>query len=845
MRGLQMTLSPIALAWEASKLVCSKESALLVLRRQIAIPDKVRHLALRVSSVELIEESRCIDIDGELRLQLTHPYFTIVFVLAKEMKRRSRLDGLPLRTLLRHVREYTGPAGEKSRLKKESALEQEWRDVIQGRRRDYRKKHYAKYRFVWLGKTQAEFTPLEDDKSRFLKKLFPRYRIAVPNLAGLSVLERRGAKDSGGTFGEFLSGLKRQGAPVDFIQYERFDEIFTYPKEYERILDTVERRGIVFIVGPPHVGKTFTAARLLWHYYRVGGREPRWLLAKDWGEEAKAFRLRTEPGASLAGWIVENVGSKLATYIEDPFGRISESDTKWRRLEPARLLLYLVDHIQKSVPNARVVVTSREKLFDKLAPRRSALGDLVARLRASVRLAIGSYSTKNKRELLMRYAHLHACRWSDSVPQGLVREAREQLATPHAISLFCKWSKKSRTLRQCLSHINRASAELTTAFSNEIAGLNDAPIAVLLVSGHCDWADVKLPDAFSAGFPRLAGSHPHVVWQQALDALADRLAHDEKRGTRLEHPSYLKALNVALENTPKIRRLYREMISGLGRAADVKMRQLSVCLVLDSLDPLSIVPLDTTGRSLLREFASDVGIVRLELAGGLARNCVQLGRTERTLLRRLAHDLEEAVGEHCHPVASGLACNIVHLDRWGRAKLEDYSKSGSVLVRLAVADGLASGYKWLDRRHRKALLDMLRKETQWHIILHVGTILATQYDELDEQGREICDMACGSEHDFEDGLTFHSDGERDFVQDRFRKLGFGTGFDISRCSYGDLHLRDPIHRSSAFELHMALTEPFVSGWWEAPQTAKIWLASMIAEAVATRRGNHSTRTKRR
>ena len=57
--------------------------------------------------------------------------------------------------------------------------------------------------------------------------------------------------------------------------YNRIDELFVPPIEYDEIKASLEKNRVVFITGPPEFGKTYTAIRLLWEFF-CSGYNPVW-----------------------------------------------------------------------------------------------------------------------------------------------------------------------------------------------------------------------------------------------------------------------------------------------------------------------------------------------------------------------------------------------------------------------------------------------------------------------------------------------------------------------------------------------------------------------------------------
>jgi Trypsin-like peptidase domain len=66
----------------------------------------------------------------------------------------------------------------------------------------------------------------------------------------------------------------------DSIWYKKIEDLYVAPKEYQEIESTLEDQRIVFITGSKEYGKTYTAIKLLWEYYRKGYK-PKFILEEQ------------------------------------------------------------------------------------------------------------------------------------------------------------------------------------------------------------------------------------------------------------------------------------------------------------------------------------------------------------------------------------------------------------------------------------------------------------------------------------------------------------------------------------------------------------------------------------
>lgn len=232
-------------------------------------------------------------------------------------------------------------------------------------------------------------------------------------------------------------------------RYIRIKELFVAPREYDALKQKLEASKIVFIVGDPGIGKTYTAARLLRDYFDQGFH-PTW-----YGGLERPERLNQRQ-------ILDNFnpGGKQIFYFEEPFGRTTyeSRDTLPRIFGP------LLDRLEDR--EARVVITSRREVFDQF--RRAASLDL-AKYTEEMNVVKPSYSVDALTAILHKlgdtaaWYDLPECRqivWSE-IELG-------HLATPLAIRDFIFSTESVDSPRALSERLARRRAEQKTSFSEEI-----------------------------------------------------------------------------------------------------------------------------------------------------------------------------------------------------------------------------------------------------------------------------------------------------------------------------------------------------------------------------------------
>ena len=533
------------------------------------------------------------------------------------------------------------------------------------------------------------------------------------------------------TMEDFINILKAQKAPVDFPQYRQLDRVYEPPREYNRIFKTLQKKKIVFIVGPPHVGKTFTAAQLLLRFYR-DGREPRWVLPKElkpepWQPGPIAFQVK-EPKESLVGLIKENVGRDKITYVEDIFGRTSQEETKWKRadLSPREILRHLVELVQRDEPHALVIVTSREKIFDRALKAAPELKELVIRLKSRVRVEPGSYRLTQKKKMLLNYGKLYSCGWltgsADQLPREAVQYGRA-LDTPQAIHYFCKLSRAATSAQELGKYFKTAKQELVEAYAHEIRELEETSLAALLVGEYLE----PEPEIFAAAFPRLAQADPEQAMACGLENIRDRVMSMERRLSYF-HPSYPEAIALSLEAEP-VRGLFKEMCSNLAGSRSLSFRSLSAEALSRNFRNL-----DAEGREIIRSMAHDPQkAVRGSAAWALGRHFEKLNEKDREVFCSLARDFHEVVRASA---ADALVCNINNLNEEGREILRSLVLDPQKVVRNIAILELVWNFKNLNEEGRE-ILHSLARDPQEGVRGKAAWALGRNFENLKQEGCEI------------------------------------------------------------------------------------------------------------
>jgi predicted amidohydrolase len=319
----------------------------------------------------------------------------------------------------------------------------------------------------------------------------------------------------------------------DDQRYRDIASLFVAPVEYPTILGKLEDHKLLFLVGDPGIGKTYTAVRLLRDYFGRGYR-PTWFTGLE--KEERALQRR----------VLEDFQprDREIIYFEDPFGRT----TFERRDVLLRIFGPLRDHLANV--DARVVITSRREVFEKFShetPSTSQLRDLAEFLS----VVKPSYPTEALTTILARNA-TGRCKWySRPRLRRLVERAINDgiLSTPLAIRDLVFSAERVETETELLARIMRRRDESIAIVGEEIAACEAHVLLVFIIVflfgfkhqyalSQLYAATVRKREALSAEL--VTSSFSEVV----RDALSYRLEQygGTHAGLRFVHPIYEEAL---------------------------------------------------------------------------------------------------------------------------------------------------------------------------------------------------------------------------------------------------------------------------------------------------------------
>lgn len=246
-------------------------------------------------------------------------------------------------------------------------------------------------------------------------------------------------------------------------RYKNLTSLYVKPTEYNEICSKLEKDHIIFIIGEPHLGKTFTAIHLLWEYYQ-----------KDYEtlhiRHDNLITILHENEGSLKKLLLSLISSKqgnpVIIHFDDPFGETMERRTD----EFAKgLNEFLI--LSKQYEHLRIIVTTRLNIF------REALAEQdcqeIEGLEKDLRVHT-SYRSEVLIDILHRYTQFYKPLWStdEKVVQMLDEKLPEMLPAPHNIEFFVRTSERLTSLEEVLQHVDK-SKEMVRALGEWMESLSD------------------------------------------------------------------------------------------------------------------------------------------------------------------------------------------------------------------------------------------------------------------------------------------------------------------------------------------------------------------------------------
>lgn len=255
----------------------------------------------------------------------------------------------------------------------------------------------------------------------------------------------------------------------DDERYKRIDELYVPPTEFNEILEILETKNIVFIIGDPGIGKTYTAVKILKDYFNKGF-DPIWFA----GLEKEERELQSKVLQDFTP--TEN----QVVYFEDPFGRT----TFERRDSLFQIFNPLLDKL--SSLNCKIIITSRKEIFE-IFSQESLLEKEILSLKQELNIRNPSYDINGLTSIFDKLASI-TCDWyEDSGCRDLVYSAirNGEITTPLSIRDLVFVSRNVYSKQILKEQIERRSSETIKVFALEILSSSATIKTILYLTYFC------------------------------------------------------------------------------------------------------------------------------------------------------------------------------------------------------------------------------------------------------------------------------------------------------------------------------------------------------------------------
>jgi hypothetical protein len=350
----------------------------------------------------------------------------------------------------------------------------------------------------------------------------PHTTATRPNITVVSIEQAKASRLS-----HFLEKIAH-----DDERYARITELFVPPVEYSDILQQLESSKLVFIVGDPGIGKTYTAIRILRDYYDLG-YEPIWFTGLERAE-------RMIQQKALEDFRPTH---RQIVYFEDPFGRtlFERRDVIFQVFGPLRDRLADLD--------ARVIVTSRKEVFEAFSRESLATAEL-AEFTREMNVVKPSYLPEGLIQILGRLAKDHCAWYGDDALRSVAFDAIRdgEITTPLAIRDLVFSTERVESAAVLHARIQRRRKEISRSFALEVRACTPssrlAMLLVYLFGVRNPQQLVMWFDEVSRELRRQNSETPVTTFMQEIRALVGHRIEKfggAKTRFRFAHPAYEEA----------------------------------------------------------------------------------------------------------------------------------------------------------------------------------------------------------------------------------------------------------------------------------------------------------------
>ena len=269
-------------------------------------------------------------------------------------------------------------------------------------------------------------------------------------------------------------------------RYKNLETLYVKPTEYDDVIHKLEKDHILFIIGEPHMGKTYTALYLLWEYYQQGYDPVH--IRHD--QLVNLLHRHHDNFRSLLIELFSSVNNRpRIVHFDDPFGETLE-----RRTDVLSNNLETFLELASGYEQLRVVVTSRLNIFNEAlitSPTEKSLEQLEKTLRVHT-----SYNDEVLRDILYRYVRFYKPAWSNDqkIVSILDEKLPEMLPAPHNIEFFVRTSETLNSESAVLAHVEE-SKKMISALAGWMKHMTPHEQVFLMWIEICSTASIIFPGA--------------------------------------------------------------------------------------------------------------------------------------------------------------------------------------------------------------------------------------------------------------------------------------------------------------------------------------------------------------
>ncbi len=423
---------------------------------------------------------------------------------------------------------------------------------------------------------------------------------------------------------EFLERINIKGSKI----YDRINDIYIPPLEYQDIKKTLEKNRVVFITGTTECGKTYTAIRLLWEYFNLG-YTPIWISGAEESERIEARKKMED--------IERELKPNQILYFEDPFGR-----TRYERRESLeRKIGEIIDCVQR-IDDSYLIITSREEVFKDF--EKEHLSSLeIKRFEQKLNLKKPSYEFKKRKQILIKWAESKGCEWlENSRNKNIVINSLKDiknLPTPLSIREFVLASFRLTTKKELYEKIAEKSESTAKVFAREIENMSLGKTLFLTFPFIHAFKFEFVEREFNALAKKLkiddsVDFNEVFQWfrEDKIDVMEDKI--------KFIHPSYEQAKYHLLFRDGHPTKYNREIFSKVIDRLSKKHERIKLIVALELVDTFNFITEET--KAILKKLIKKKKVASLA-AIAIINNYTRISKELEKILENLIEDKEIAV----------------------------------------------------------------------------------------------------------------------------------------------------------------------------------------------------------